>query len=228
MTVTLKPDPDSGHITTKEAGKVVTTIAGLLALAVLLSLTTQLVMLEQKVKMPSTALEVIARCETINCTDTTLMAALEQDAQSLRSDRVRRSINARLMIFVVAELVALTLIALGGVLIFDRVESRSPGEVRLSWLRVVSVFPGVILCLFGAAVLCVAIQTASDPKSRTTVWDYPVFLTDPNAARNLGGGTTGHAPGSIAWIQAEKAALQEQTESLMDRVSKATTWEENQ
>ncbi|MGB0854854.1 MAG: hypothetical protein ACPGVA_12360 [Pikeienuella sp.] len=110
-----------------------------------------------------------------------LRAAIESDAQFLRSMRAQSGLSARLMVQVVAELVGLSLIVLGGTLIFARIRASAGAEtatfegVGLK-VAVLTTYPGLILCVVGAAVCAWTLQITVNDNARITTNDGAIYI----------------------------------------------------
>ena len=87
------------------------------------------------------------------CDENRIRLAMEQGAQVLCTDGVRTTMMSRLMIFMVAEIAALLLVALGGVLIFNRIENSSgQGELTIENINLIFSFLGLALATLGAVL----------------------------------------------------------------------------
>lgn len=177
-----------------KAGKTVMHISVLIILLIVMALVLEVVLVEMKFTKPELQNNLTSYCSP-SCTENDFAMAMEQDAQLLRTDRVRTSMISRLMIFVVAEVVALLLVALGGVLIFNRIEStRDSNEVGWKDLVFRTNFPGLIMCGLGAFVIYSTVQMAGGPSLLLRVVDLPVYTKDTNFDRNQLGIVSGQAP----------------------------------
>lgn len=124
-------------------------------------------------------------CSDTECELSKARLQLDQRAFDRRDQRVQSALSSRLMISVLAQLAALTLIVLGGALVFDRIQSsgegvhiaRTPqGTEQDRWgFVLLTAFPGVLLCLMGVVTLIAAIYFSSRDANRIQVTDYPVF-----------------------------------------------------
>ena len=107
---------------------------------------------------------------------------MESDAQFLRTERAQSLVAARLTVMIVAELVGLSLIVLGGAFIFARIRGSSSLEVdgglpdKASRYSLVSNFPGLFLCGFGAVVVIWALEVSVSDNARITTGDRPLFF----------------------------------------------------
>lgn len=128
--------------------------------------------------------QMMEACPSKPCSDGVILAMMEQDAQILRSERMRNALNSRMAIFVIAEIVALILVALGGVLIFDRIRGAGVNHLSVKDFTLKSNWPGVVLCGFGTLILFGALVLTTTSGYRLSIWDRPVFVSDPNWARN--------------------------------------------
>lgn len=104
---------------------------------------------------------------------------MESDAQFLRTERAQSLVGARLTVMLIAELIGLSLVVLGGAFIFARV--RGEGSVDFTKgseivTKIISEFPGVLLCGFGTLLIIWALDTSVDDNSRTTTTDAPLFF----------------------------------------------------
>lgn len=130
-------------------------------------------------------------CSTTECIQQNSMLKLELKLVSDRTERIRVALSSRVMISVVAEVVALTLVVLGGSLIFNRIQSDKEavlvkgGATSNQWSFFLgTAFPGVLLCLFGSFILLGAMYFPSKMSARISVRDIPVFIPDDNFNRN--------------------------------------------
>ncbi|MEM0923395.1 MAG: hypothetical protein AAGI13_10145 [Pseudomonadota bacterium] len=106
---------------------------------------------------------------------------LETDAQHLRSMRSQTAVGSRLTVQIVAQLIGLSLIILGGALTFARVRSETPGSTGVtgaaSWsFELRSVFPGVTLCFFGAALVAWVLDISVDAGGRVNTIDGAIYV----------------------------------------------------
>ena len=146
---------------------------------------------------PLNASQLILACAPNPCSTEALVMMMEQDAQVLRSERFRNAINSRMAIYVIAEIVALMLVALGSVLIFDRIKADTGETASFGKIKFTSAWPGAMLCFFGTAILGYALFLTVSPGYRLSIWDRPVFVTDPNWARNVTQRFSGHGDDPI-------------------------------
>ncbi|SDB35209.1 hypothetical protein [Bauldia litoralis] len=107
---------------------------------------------------------------------------MESDAQFLRSERSQSLVAARLTVMIIAELIGLSLVVLGGAFIFARI--RGAGSLDLSkgtevTGKLLSEFPGLFLCGFGAFVVIWALNTSVDRNSIIRTMDRPLFFPSP-------------------------------------------------
>ena len=110
-----------------------------------------------------------------------LLAALESDAQYLRSTRAQSGLSARLIVQVVAELVGLSLVVLGGTLIFARIRaeagSNSAELERDGWkVGLRTTYPGVFLSLAGAVVCIWTLNLTVHDNARIIVQEVPQYV----------------------------------------------------
>ena len=132
--------------------------------------------------------DILIECTNDDCRERQALLNLERRLFSQRTERIQGALSSRLTLNLVAELVALTLIVLGGVLVFDRAQSAGEVvEVRRSagWqLALATTFPGVILCALGTVTLGLAMYFPTKQGAELRITDIPVFIEDPNWVRN--------------------------------------------
>lgn len=107
---------------------------------------------------------------------------MESDAQFLRTERAQSLVAARLTVMIIAELIGLSLVVLGGAFIFARI--RGEGSLDLSKGtevagKLLSEFPGLFLCGFGALVVIWALNVSVDENSIISTFDRPLFFPSP-------------------------------------------------
>jgi hypothetical protein len=176
-----------GDAMTKQAGYAVMVISGLIIVLVMATLLFQLYKVEGKYGGVASGLDMMEHCKQQACTETTMRLLLEQDAQVLRNDRVRSALNMRLIIFVVAEVVALTMIVMGGVLVFDRVQSLHRSSIEVDRIKLMTTFPGLIMCLLGTMIVGGSIWISSQRSSMMKIVDLPVYIRDVNLLSTYAG-----------------------------------------
>ncbi|EFL87565.1 hypothetical protein [Ahrensia sp. R2A130] len=145
-------------------------------------------------------------CVSEDCMTKRTLIALELHAFNLRNQRVQSALTSRLFVQVIAQVVALALIVLGGVLVFDRVRSRTsvmsfgrtqlatPGQDKpRSWSFVlVSDLPGVLLCAMGMLTLGASMYFIANA-ALIEVSDVPIYLENPNTYKFSSRQTEGKA-----------------------------------
>lgn len=183
----------------KYAGLIVCVTSSLFVGGVLIILFLQIGMIEQD--LPDFAVHhQKIDCETETCQLAHAAMLVENDVLRTRYTAVQSSMSSRLMIFVTAEIVALTMAVLGSVLIFDRIrangEAFSIGETALpavmgndgdgnaamlgqssmGWKAVLNTsFPGLILCAFATLVLVASLVLVTSQRNKIIVNDIPFF-----------------------------------------------------
>lgn len=110
----------------KRAGLIVCVTSAFFVGIILYILMQQIEMIEQTLPVSTLSGHKIV-CETEACSLSYTKLLIESDVLKARYTAVQSSMSSRLMIFVSAEIVALILAVLGGVLIFDRVRSNEEG-----------------------------------------------------------------------------------------------------
>ena len=112
---------------------------------------------------------------------------MESDAQFLRTERAQSLVGARLTVMVVAELIGLCLIVLGGAFIFVRIRGvgsisgeKSTEDGKKQLFQFISDFPGLFLCAFGMLLVIWALNTAIHDNSQTVTTDRPLYFPANN------------------------------------------------
>lgn len=103
---------------------------------------------------------------------------MEKDAQFLRTERSQSLVASRLTVMVIAELIGLCLIVLGSSFIFARIRGKNDlSGSNGSWsIKLISEFPGVILCAFGTFIVFWALNTSIDENAKISTNDRPLYL----------------------------------------------------
>ena len=183
---------------TKRAGIIVTVLSTLFIIAVIGLVSMLVWKMESSFTSANVTESVWENCVG-TCSELEYAILLEQDAQAMRNHRVRSALASRLLINAVAEVIALTLIALGAVLVFDRVESSREQSAGFWSFTFKSTFPGLIICGMGTVLTYMTVHISASPESRFTVLDLPVHLSDPNWERNyILGQVPGNRPGGLS------------------------------
>ncbi len=209
MNDTLK-DRKKSSIIEKLAGHSVTNTSIWIIAAIVFALLVEIVLVETKFSAPDLPQTFAQLCGDSCDKEAIIRLAMEQDAQMLRTDRVRTTMVSRLMIFVIAEIVALLLVALGAVLIFNRIEG-SKGDTTINYGKLFfsTSFPGLGMCAIGAAVIAFSLYLASVKGMLITVYDRPVYTEDLNLTRNAFGYFSGQEPTQEDADTPEKASAQQ-------------------
>ncbi len=140
---------------------------------------------------------------------------MESDAQFLRTERAQSLVGARLTVMIIAELIGLSLVVLGGAFIFARVRGEGNAEFQKGSeiaAKLASEFPGIFLCAFGTILVIWALNTSVDDNSRTTTTDRPLFFPSSYEISSYSGniasrsGRTGESVESICKREAPNPA----------------------
>ncbi|MDO5706911.1 MAG: hypothetical protein Q4G49_17810, partial [Paracoccus sp. (in: a-proteobacteria)] len=174
--VTHQADPGA-----RRAGEMVMKTTGWIVAGVLVATTLFLVLIQMNTGRPLSPEDAAAL--TAAAPDHARIL-LEKTAQRLRTDRVMISLSLRLMIYMIAGIVALILVVTGAVMIHNRIEGIQRDSVKVSAAELRSTWPGLIQCGIGAAVICASMYLATHKDNQITVWDVPVFVEDTNSLRN--------------------------------------------
>lgn len=179
------------------AGLVVCIFSTLFVGAVLFVLFTQIHLIEEDLPDPVLNPNELV-CATEDCSLEVARLAIETDVFARRYLAVKSAMSSRLMIFVTAEIIALTLIVLGGVLIFDRIRGssekiglssgapppdpsqpeQSAASTGIGWsVFLGTTFPGVMLCAFATGILAFALHLSNQVEAKIKINDSPVFPT---------------------------------------------------
>ncbi len=183
-------DESSNNSLSQKAGYIVVGISGILVLAILGAVSFHIYMITNPESLYVSNFDSIS-CSNYECELAKANLMLESDVLFQRTARVQFAVGSRLFISVVAEISALTLIVLGGALVFDRIQGdrealivSTKTDTNSNQLSLMSSFPGVLLCFFGAITLIFAMWFPTREEAKISVVDLPVFVHDRNYLRN--------------------------------------------
>lgn len=114
---------------------------------------------------------------------------LEQEALRLRNSRASIAQLYSHFVSISGLIVSMTMVLLGAILIFDRVQSTEANTLRAilegkASLDASSAYPGVILCVLGAVTVGLNLYFSGPKAPAFVTRDIPAFLEDMNWDRN--------------------------------------------
>ncbi|MEQ8701844.1 MAG: hypothetical protein RLT05_35440 [Bauldia litoralis] len=170
------PVGDHDHRFSSWAGAVAVIFSAIFVFAVLVLLYIQVHEIENSTKITSLEqyIEDIPKDDNIEIIKLIGQLYMESDAQFLRSERSQSLVGARLTVMILAEIVGLSLIVLGGAMVFSRVRGQTDIALEQNSTlsqkirtRIASEFPGLLMCLFGSLVVIFAVNASIKTKIET-------------------------------------------------------------
>ncbi len=115
---------------------------------------------------------------------------LEQETLRLRASRASIAQLYRHFVAISGLIVSMSMVLLGAILIFDRVQSSEANAIKGALqgkanFEASSAFPGLMLCLMGAATVALNLYFSGPRAASFVTRDIPAYLQDLNWNRNL-------------------------------------------
>ncbi len=178
-----------------KAGLYVSVLCGFGILATIALLAFHLSLVEQPTQLIKLSIPQIA-CTSQECESARTLLTMEENAQTHRASHIKSALSVRLMTYVLAEIIALVMIVMGGMLVFNRIEGggedigyiqSEDGKLAQKSFFMTTAFPGVMLCLFGSLTLVSAMFLPTREAAKIVWKDAPVFHANPNSTLILNG-----------------------------------------
>lgn len=117
---------------------------------------------------------------------------LDQEALRLRASRASIAQLYRHFMGISGLIVSMMMVLLGAILIFDRVQSAEANSLSVALnskgdFKASSTFPGMLLCVMGAATVALNLYFSGPRAASFVTRDIPTYLPDINWSRNFAG-----------------------------------------